>query len=372
MADHWTGIVSAAVAEYVKGAEDRTLRKRLLMALLNARGLIKTGVDGSFERKYNVQYRKAPVTAFGYGDSASYQPRNYLKQATMQWKGYIATDEMHSIEYIQLRNSTHNLVNRYTNIVPNLISGLEDKLSESFYVDGSASGNENCFEGIETLCGTGGTVVAADLIVEPDDTYHNLDTDLHDAGTWSSDLTTSPNAAFGYDWPEGTGDPEFDYNSPLLVKWDGTGWGGTAATWEKQCIPCIRRTAQWMRQKGGLKGDTLLLMLSGNLMTGFKEAMDDRVRVISPYKEAEDLGFTDTLQFEGVGIKSEYGVAADTGYMVAVDNIKLDYITNGMIETNGPDAMDKDSMSYKFNALSSGNFQFDAKHTAKLYNFATT
>jgi hypothetical protein len=372
MANYWQGIVTAAAPEFVKGSLDRTVRKRLWMAMLNKRGLVRTGVDGSYEREYNVRYRKPPIESFGYGGQAVYNPRNYHKRAKMGWRGYITTDEMHVKEYEMLKNSQHKLVDRYGEAIPELISGMQNTFGEEFYVDGSAAGNDERFEGIETLFGSGGTVVAADLIAIPDTTYHNLDTDLHQAGTWTSDLGTKPNAALGYDWPEGSGDPEFDYNSPLHVKWDGTGWGGTTTVFEDQCIPVIRRTAQWMRQGGGMEGDTLVLMLAGALMTDFKAAHDSKLRSLLPHREAEDLGFPDVLNFEGVAIQSEWGVPVNTGYMVAIDNMKLEFITDEMIVTNGPTAMDAEAMSYRFNAYSFGNFTFSAKHCAKLYPFATT
>ncbi len=372
MAEHWSGIVSAAAPEFVKGSLDKTMRKRLWMSLLNARGLVSTGVDGSYESHYDVDYREPPVESFGYGGQANYEPRDYLKRAEKTWRGYLATDEMHVKEYTQLAHSSHNLVNRYNRAVPKLIKGMQNKFGREIYTDGSASGNEDRFEGLETFMTTGGTTTAADLIATPDDTYHNLATDLNQGGTWTSDLATKPNAALGFDWPEGSGDSEFDYNSPILAKTDSSSWGSGDSDWATQCIVTTRRVAQWLRMSAGLDGDTILLMLAGQMMTEFKTALDERVRVITPHKEAEDLGFPDVLNFEGVGVQSEWGVPVNTGYMVAIDNMKLDFITDEMIVTAGPDAMDKDAMSWKFNAYSFGNFTFSPKHTAKLYPFATT
>jgi len=372
MAEHWSGIVSAAAPEFVKGSLDKTLRKRLWMSMLNARGLVRTGVDGSYERHYDLDYKEPPIQSFGFGGQATYEARDYLKRAEMGWRGYLATDTMHIKEYTMLAHSAHNLVNRYNRIIPKLIKGMQNKFGGEIYIDGSAAGNTERFEGLETLFGTGGTVVAADLIAVPDDTYHALDTDLQQAGTWTSGLGTKPNAALGYDWPEGSGDSEFDYNSPICAKTDSTSWGSGTANWATNCVVIVRRVAQWLRQKGGLEGDTLLLMLNGQMMTEWKAKYDSLIRIPVPYSEGTDLGFPDVLNFEGVGIQSEYGVPVDTGYMVAIDNMKLDFITPEMIQTMGPDAIDKDAMSYKFNAFSFGNFTFSAKHVAKLYPFATT
>ena len=372
MAEHWSGIVSAAAPEFVKGSLDKTIRKRLWMSMLNARGLVRTGVDGSYESQYNMDYREVPIQSFGFGGQAEYEARDYLIRATKGWRGYLATDTMHIKEYTMLANSVHNLVNRYNRIIPKLISGMRNKFGTEMYVDGSAAGNENRFEGLETLFASGGTVVAADLIAEPDDTYHNVATDLHQEGTWTSDQGTKPNAALGYDWPEGSGDAEFDFNSPILAKTDSSSWGTGDSDWATQGIIIVRRVAQWLRQKGGMEGDTLLLMLAGAMMTEFKTLHDSKLRVAVPHREASDLGFPDVLNFEGVGIQSEWGVPVSTGYMVAIDNMKLDFITPEMIVTMGPDAMDKDAMAWKFNAYSFGNFTFSAKHVAKLYPFATT
>ncbi len=372
MAEHWSGIVSAAAPRFVKGSLDKTIRKRLWMSLLNARGLVSTGVDGSFQSEYDLDYKEPPIQGFGDGGQATYERHDYLKRAKMNWRGYIATDAMPIKEYTMLAGSTHNLVNRYERIIPKLLKGMQNKFGGEMYIDGGAAGNEQRFEGLETLFAVGGTVVAADLIAEPDDTYHELATDLNQGGNWTSALSTKPNAAFGYDWPEGSGDSEFDYNSPLCVKTDSTSWGTGTADWATQSIPIVRRTAQWLRQKGGLDGDTLLLMLAGQMMTEFKAAFDDKIRILTPHREADDLGFPDVLNFEGVGIQSEYGVPVDTGYMVAIDNLKLDFITPDMIQTMGPGDLDKRAMAYLFNAFSFGNFTFSAKHMAKLYPFAVT
>ena len=371
MGEHWSGIVSAAAPEFVKGSLDKTLRKRLWMGLLNNRQLINTGVDGSYAREYNVDWREPPVTGFGHGGTATYAARDYLKRAKMDWRGYLITDSMHLMEYEMLKNSSHNLVNRWNRIIPKMTTKMQNHFGEEMYVDGSASGNELRFEGLETLCASGGTVVAADLIAEPDDTYHDLETDLNRSGNWTSALGTKPNAALGYDWPEGKGDSEFDYNSPMLVRTNSTSWGTGTADWATQAIPIVRRTAQWMRQSAGLEGDMLLLMIAGSMMTEFKALFDGRLNINVPHKEVQDLGFSDVLNFEGVQIQSEWGVPVSTGFMVAIDNMKLDFITDEMIVTKGPTFDDK-SMSWDFGTYTFGNFTFSAKHVAKLYPFATT
>ena len=371
MGEHWSGIVSAAAPEFVKGSLDKTLRKRLWMALLNERGLINTGVDGSYERQYNVDWREPPVTALGYGGQAVYEARDYLKRATLDWKGYQTTDTMHLKEYTELKKSAHNLVNRYNRIIPKQVKKIHNHFGEEMYIDGSATGNEERFEGLNTLCASGGTVVAADLIAEPDDTYHELETDLNQSGNWTSDLGTKPNAALGYDWPEGKGDSEFDYNSPMLVRTNSTSWGTGTADWATQAIPIVRRTAQWMRQSAGLEGDMLLLMIAGSMMTEFKALFDGRLNIFVPHKEVQDLGFGDVLNFEGVQMQSEWGVPVNTGFMVAIDNMKLDFITDEMVVTRGP-TFDDHTLSYNFGCHTFGNFTFSAKHVAKLFPFPTT
>lgn len=378
MADEWIGITKAAAPKYLKGAIDLTIRKRLVLSMMERRGLITLNYLGSHEEKYDVDWKEPPVESYADGGIVEYARRDYLKQATIDWRGYVATDLMTLKEQEMTKGGDYVLVNRYKRILPKLTKGVRNQIGLEFYVDGGAAGNENRFCGIETFCGANTSYDSvgadvADLVAQPHDSYNGLDTDLNQGGRWSSDLTTSPNANVATDWPEGEGSSEYDYWSPKLVNVGSTSWDpdGSDASWALNAERVLRRTNQWMMQTAGMNGMTLLALVSGDWMTQFKDLMSTKQRVLTPHKESEDLGFPETLNFEGVGIKSEFGIAASRGYVFNVDELEMCILPDELIKSKGPD-YDPDSMSYKFAVYTFGNFKWLPKHVAKLYTYAAS
>lgn len=370
MADEWVGVVRAAAPKYIKGAIDLTIRKRIILALLEARGLIVTNYLGSFEEDFTLDYKEAPVEALGDGGVAEYSRRDYLKHGKRDWRGYLATDLMTLKEKEMLKGGDYVIVNRYKRILPKLVQGVRNQIGLEFYIDGNAAGNENRFCGLETFCGADtGSMTAADLIAPPSDTYCGISTALHQGGSWSADMTTKPCAAVGYDWPEGQGTTEFDYNSPKLINWSGNRWSGTTTTdWKTNSEFCLRRLIQWLSLTAGVESSTLLCVLAGHMLSEFKDAMSSKSRILLPHKESEDLGFGDVLNFEGLALKSEFGIAANTGYAVNVDTTELDVLPSDLIKALDP-MFDPNSLSWKFGVYTFGNFKFLPKACAKLKNF---
>jgi len=372
MSEEWVGFVHQATAKTSKELTDLTVRTQIGLKLIEKAGNIKLGVDGSFEAQYPVDWKDAPVTSLGYGGQATYAPRDYTKLATMDWRGYLSTDMMHVKEQAELGGSTARFVDRYARVVPKMLKGIRKKIGLELYINGATSGNEDRFEGIETFCTTtGNTPLVADLVAKPTGTYHGLSTTPGAYGSWSSDKTTSPSTVdIATDWPEGTGDPEYDYWTPKLVNWSSTAWpSGTNNTWADTGSYVLRRTAQWLLQTAGIEGDTLLALLNGELLTGFKDAQEPKLRTLAQHPQARDLGFPNVLEYDGMMLKAEYGVPVNTGYVLNIDEVELQILKKEFITNVGP-LFDPDSLAYKWAAYTFGNYKFIPKFCAKLYNYA--
>ncbi len=367
MADEWVGVVTAVAPRYLRGAEDLCIRKRLTLSMIEARGNILTNYLGSHETKFDVDYKEPPVESTADGAAVTYERRDYLKQGSIDWRGYRATDLM-TLKEQEMSQGDTVMVNRYERIFPKLSQAMRNQIGLEYYKDGNASGNENRFSGVETFMGQG-TAVVADLIGQPDDTYFGLDTDVNQSGRWSSDLGTYPNAAIATDWPEGEGSTDYDFWAPKLINWSSTNWGTSTNGWEDNCERVLRRTAQWMSLTTGTDGSSLMCMLSGAMHTGFKNKMSPKLGIWVPHKEAADLGFPDTLNFEGMGLRMEFGIPANTGYALNMDQVELCILSPNLFNSKGPD-YDPNSFAYKFAMYTFGNFKFIPKHVAKLFNYA--
>lgn len=368
MADEWVGIVKAVAPKYLKGAADLTVRRRLILKMLEARGLISLNYMGSHTTKFDVDYKEPPVESYGDGGIVHYERRDYLKQGEIDWRGYVATDLMTLKEQEESKGDTV-LVDRYKRIFPKLTKSVRQAIGLEFYSDGSAAGNENRFAGLETFCGKG-ECAATDIIAQPNDTYLGLSTTLGQGGRWSTDLLTKPNATVATDWPEGEGSTEYDYWSPKLVNWSSSAWGTSKTAWKDNCETVLRRTIQWLSLTAGIESSTLLCVLAGHMFTEWKDALSAKQRILVPFKEAADLGFnTDVLNFEGLAVQTEFGIKANTGYVVNVDTTELCILPDDLIKSKGPD-YDADSLSWKFSVYTFGNFKFLPKACAKLFNYA--
>lgn len=364
-------IVNTAIPKFERELTDLTKVKHLPLAMMQERGRVRTGVDGGYETRYLVDYKECPTTGFRHGSKATYAARDYTRWAVMDWRGRMATDSMHEDEYLKIRGSQTAIVNRYKRIIPKMLTGLRNSVSDAFFLDGGATGNEDEFEGIETLMGvgtSGNAPAVGDIVCYPDDTYNGLSTQLAQGGTWTSDLTTKPSAAIGSDWPEGSGDREYHYWSPLLVNWSSSAWGTSQVGWEDNCLRSLSRTIMWMRHTQGVTGQ-IVAVVAQNLMAGLKAVLEAKVRHTQPHAEATRLGFPDALNYEGAALTTGYGVPSNTVYLFEVDNVDLMFLTDKTVETH-PVQWEQHDLAYNFLALTSGNYKFVPKFCAKMYNYA--
>lgn len=371
MSDEWIGIVKAAAPKYLKKVADLTMRMRLWLKMLERRGLVTLNYTGSHESIFTLDYKEPPIESYGDAGTINYQRRDYLKQGTIDWRGYIGTDLMTLKEKEMLKGGDHVIVNRYARIFPKLDKGLRNTLGTEIYIDGNAPGNENRYCGLDTFTGAGACAVT-DLVAQPNSSYFGISTELHQSGRWSQGLGDGnyPNATIGYDWPEGEGSSDFDYNSPKLVNWSSNAWGTGSTAWEDNCERVLRRTIQWLTMTSGSEMPALMCMMAGHMLSGVKNHFEARHRILAPHKEAEELGFSDVLNFEGCGLKAEFGCPANTGYVMDISQMELAILCDELIKHKGPD-WDTTSASWRFLVYTFGNFIFKPKFTAKLFNYAS-
>jgi hypothetical protein len=130
---------------------------------------------------------------------------------------------------------------------------------------------------------------AADRIAEPSVTYAGLSTALaNQGGTWTANLTTSPNATLANDWPDGTGDSEYDYFAPKLINWSSTGWGTGATDLRDNCWRVIGQAITWLTIQGGDDGMPEICVLASNLFQSYKNHEEAIRRINIPHKTAND------------------------------------------------------------------------------------
>ncbi len=379
MSNEWIGIVNTTAPKYLKGASDLTIRKRLLLAMLERRGKIMTDVEGSTDLWWDVQFAEAPVEAYGDGGLINYSRRDLYRQARLDWRGYLTTDQMGKKESL-MNKGTVAIVDRYKRILPTLMSSMRNKFSTELYIDGYASGNENRVLGFESFLNYTESPSSNYKMVQPNDTYGGLSTALHQSGTWTAAITEDIPSGLkrptqgGFDWPLGSGDPDFDFWSPKLYNWSASSWAtgitGGAVDWKSNCEHVLRQAVQDLSLTTGAEGPPNVGMLSGDLFYGFKNSLAADRRIIAPAKEAEDLGFPMTINDEGLSVHTEFGVPGGTGYILNVDEMELDSLAEDLFGSDGP-TWDPKTYSYLFSVAFFGNMKYRSpKYFAKIFNYA--
>lgn len=367
MADEWVGTIHTTAQKYLKGAADLTRRSRLLLAMLQNRGRFVYGESG-YNCIWTVEMDHQPVSQYADMQVLNFQRHDRHKQLEIDWRGYVATDTMTKMEKEKNKGETQ-IINRYKDIIPSLTKSLRNHFCAELYVDGYAAGNENAIHGIESFMGVG-TTGAGDRIAEPSDTYGGLSTALGaEGGSWSDDLTTQPNSTVSKDWPDGNGDPRYDYLSPKLLNWSSTGWDGASTTFQLNGIRVLRQGHTWMTQTGGQEGRPDICLMNGNLLYAFKNAHQSYLQIMVPHKEAQDLGFSDALQFEGMAVDSDFDVPVNTAYFLNVDMMEVACLTDDLFWTDGP-TWDPRVLAWLFSVGFMGNIRWQPKFFGKAKNYA--
>ena len=364
----WVGIVATIAPKYTKGAIDLTRRGQLWLPLMEKRGRVTFGHVG--ERLiWSAQYLNQPVTGYSDGQGITYQRHDIYKPMSLDWRGYNGTDLMTEVERLKYSDEV-GIVNRYKTTIKTLTNSARKTLGMGIYVDGNAAGHENEFHGLPSFTGAG-TCAAADIVAQPSDTYAGCSTAVGQYGSWSTDLTTAtqnvgvgyPNSTIATDWPEGYGDVGYDFFSPILSNWSSPNWvDHTTTTWPTNCEAVLRRNVQWLSLNAGMERASLYCFMAGNLFTQFKDHMSTKMHILTPVKEAEELGFPEVLNFEGMGLKAEYGTPAGQFNIFNFEQMELMVLgeeVKELIVPIGP-TLDPRTGDYLFRVRVLGNMKYES------------
>ena len=276
------------------------------------------------------------IEAYGDDGVINFQRSDLHEQLNIDWRGYKMSDRMTEKQRLMLGDLTA-IINRYSGIAEDMMDDLQDGFCGELFVDGYAASNTNRLHGLESFFGTQNDG-AANRIGQPDDTYGGHDTDVATrGGTWSTNLTTKPHATIATDWPDGNGTADYDWNSPKIINYSSTNWGTGSTTWADNCERVLGQTTIWTTLTGGKKGRPTLYLIAGDLFYEYQNKMRAKYRIQVPHSEANDLGFTDTLNQDGVMIQADFDVPASTGYGININQMCLESLDNVLFSSRGPE-----------------------------------
>ncbi len=363
----WARVTATTIHKFVRGEEVNVLRNRKLTALMKRRGRIKYNESGDL-LDWKVRYRRAPLFGFADSDTLTFSRRNRWLTAQLPWRGYATNDQMTKKETL-MNKGVEAIVKVYQKLASTLLQeDIEENFADEFYIDGNAAANTKRMHGIESFFGEG-TTVDADKITEPSDTYAGLSTALaNKGGTWSGDITTPPNANVATDWPAGTGDYHYDYWSPVMLNYGSATWKGTEV-FNNNGHEVIRQGIIWGQRNKSKRGQLDMFLLEGTMYNDLLTILDSKERFYARQGRVEgslaELGFTDSVNVDGVDVTWEYGVPADVGYGFNVDQMQLCSLQGQLFVPGGP-VFDEASQSYRFWIDFYGNLKCNPRGFEKL------
>ena len=330
---------ATTLAHHVKDVEEAMLRNFQIGALLESNGRVNFSNTGEgFD--WPVQYRLHTVEGNTGETARNFVRRNLWQNPYLDIRGYQTTDSMYYKEFLS-NKGPEGIVKVFDKFVERLETSMTQAFGGEYYVDGSASGNEQSWHGLESMFALNGTVTAtsgaqrtanaADIVGYPNDSYAALSTVLGNYG--------GENESSQY-WPDGIADGEFDFWSPLVVNYTTThaDLPSTTNTWAGQGDEAMRYAIINSQRNASKTGQITNILLARDLYMGLLNIIDDKERIaISSENSLRALGFKQTVNFDGIEVSWEAGIESGVGYGLNYDNIELKSMDESLLRSEGPE-----------------------------------
>jgi hypothetical protein len=349
---------STTLAKHITQLEDAFMRNFQMGALLEAAGRVNFN-NGGEGFDWPVQYRIQNVEGNTGETQRNFARRNLFKVANQEYRGYQVTDSMYYREF-RANRGPEGIVKVYDQFVERLDTSLRQALGTEFYVDGSATGNEQSWHGLnsmflpatamETLDSDAGSIGTfteraanvLDIAGYPDGNYAGIDVEL---GAFGGEQDSTAH------WPNSVADPEADFWTPLVVNYTTSHAdlpSGTN-TWAGQGDEALRWGIIHGQRNTNVDGPMTNIFLSRDLYMGLLNLLDDKeeVQVTSEYS-LRSFGFKNVLNFDGIEVSWETAVPVATGFGINYNCIELKSMDDTLLRPEGPEY---DIHSQAFNAV---------------------
>lgn len=359
--------IKAIAPKYLPGAVDHTIRNRFLLSYLQKAGRFVFNVDGR-DCTWNVKIRQPEVRSTG-GQRPQFVQSDVHEQLNITHAQLEGTDTIDRNTMMVNKGETQ-IVNLTEEKLNDLVDSLADKLCSQVYINNSTDTNQ--YTGLQTFI-QGEVTSNNDRVAVPASgtTYGGKSIVLGAAGgTWSANLASANrfNSGLTNDWPEGSGDSQYDYLAPKILNYTGS-WSSGTNDWATNCEKLIRRARVMINSLSGKGRAPMLHVLSSQLYNELQDTVQVRER-LKPSDYADKMGFPETLSYEGALVEYDFDCPAGKGFALNPQEMSLYSIEKGLMYVDGP-TWDTREQAYLFLVGAFGNFRFNPKCFAS-YESVTT
>lgn len=319
--------------------QDNCTRNYMMMAILNARGAVKYN-DFGLGINWKVKYRNHRAQGTNGENPRNYQQINPYQTAYLDWRGYEVTDTISKQEVRQNKDQAA-IIRVFDDFEANLKKSIEQELGTQFYNDGYDTTHPDYWHGLkslfrqngETLYLNSGVMAArsrndADKVVAPSGSYAELDCALGAFSGTQHDTSVV--------WPEGTADTHYDFWSPLMLQWNGTGFTGT--TNGEKLKNAIRFGITHAMRNSDATSQLSHVWTDRTNFIALKEYFDSKQTIeVTQGSELYRLGFKDVIVFDGVEIAAEHAMPAGFFFGVNANSMELRCLDEQLFVMDGPE-----------------------------------
>lgn len=323
MPAEWSRLTNTTINQYLRDEQVNIMRHRVLPAMLDSRGQIEYGGRG-LQLDWKVRYKRVAMTGYADMDPINIARQDQWKTAQLDWRAYVSGNAVSKKEKLENRGQ-EAIINIVSGIVERLVSDMKDQFAEEYYVDGNAAANVKRMHGIESFGGYGSAADTGYYL--PSDSFAGLTTD---PGTYGGSWTGT--------WPNGYGDPQYDFWSPIIVDYTDTTWTGTA-TWASACVEAIAAGILASQRSASQKGMLDLIIMTSALFKDLKAKNRANERIVvdrGSDSELVSLGFKNVINIDGVDCTWEYGGPSGVAYGINIDSVKTHSMQDQMFVGSGP------------------------------------
>lgn len=344
--------MATTLAKHIRELEDAATRNFPALAQMEATGRISYNHSGrGFD--WPVQYRIHNVEGNTGETQRNFQRRNLYKTAYLPFRGYQTTDAMYHAEFVANRGE-EGIVKVYDTFIEKLTRSIRQVLGKEVYTNGNASGNEKYWHGFETLFVTNGTLNVStgaqrstnsgDKVGYPSTTYAGISTQL--GGTSGDWETTSI-------WPEGDGDPDFDFWAPLVIQHNSSAFTNALESLRFGIIHCQKNATLEEQLTTAVHSRTFYNTLL-NLIDGSEQL---QVRPGDDPNTLRALGFKNTFMYDGVEQTFDSAISGSRGYGYNYMNCELRAQDDSLLRPEGPE-YDIETQAYNAVVSTLSNMKF--------------
>jgi len=357
--------VKNSADKFLKGRTDATIRERFFLSYLQKAGRFIFNESGT-SHTWNVKVREPDIFTTR-GEAPQFVSSDTQEQLTIGHAAYRGTDTIDHFTQLANKGPTQ-IVNLMETKMTDLIQSMCNAMNKQMF--GSAASDTSVIAGIRTLFQH--AVTSNDdrmAIPAAGSTYGGKSMVLGSfGGSWSQALGAGrPNTGTIYDWPEGSGDSQYDWLASKAFNYTGA-WSASNNNWGTNCEKILRRSKTSINSLGGSGSAPSLHMLSVPMYNTLLDQIAVRERLnVSDY--ARSLGFPDVMNYEGALLAYDIECPADRGYAINPQQVALYSLHDQLFFNAGPEwNIEKQAWLMLIGFV--GNFRWNPKYFAEYASYA--